>query len=361
MTSIVIISVSGIGSTLLTLPMIKQLRKKKPDWTIDLLCGQKGSVDLLKDNEDTDNVIFFNRKILKNFLENVKLLYKLYSKKYDYSIIAFPGNRIAFNLFSFLIHAKKRLAHSYQHKKFKSGSFLNTKKIKMEEVHDIENNLNILKLLDIDIHDASRNMELKLSNVDMINGAIVLEQKNITFEDYVCIHPGCSKDQPYKRLSYLNYALIIEELIKKYEINVMIITGPDEREVYEEIIDYIDDCYLSKIIDSGELDLRTIAALMKMSSLSITNDSGLMHIATAVGANIFGIYGASDPKRTKPYNLDERYYSADLECQPCNRTLKNLGCSFKCKHSKYLKKNKEYKCLDSIDLDDIMKKIGEKF
>ena len=352
-----IIAVSGIGATLLALPMIDHLRKSMPDCRIDLLAGQKGTVDLLEGYPSIDNIIFVNRKVLKDLFKNLINLIKLFFRRYDYSIMAFPGNRIAFNLLSFLIFAKKRLAHTYLTRKFISGSFLNNEKTIVEKVHDIENNLNILKLLNIDVSNANKKLSLSIDK-KYKELAVGFLKKNKISKSFICLSPGASRDQPYKKWSYAKFGELADKLVKKYKCSIIIFAGFAELEAYDEVIKNVAQDRLKYIKEATNFDLRTVAFLIKMSRFSVTNDNSLMNIAAFVGTKVLSIIGANDPRRTRPWN---NYFiaSSNLYCHPCNRTLENVGNPFHCVQMDYYHKHEEYKCLDRITADMVMKKIKE--
>ena len=112
------------------------------------------------------------------------------------------------------------------------------------------------------------------------------------------------------------------------------------------------------MIDATGLDLRAVAFVMKKSRLSVTNDNCLMNIGVFVNNKVLTIFGANDYRRTRPYN---NYYiaSSDLSCHPCIRTLENVGRPFKCMQMDYYYKHGEYKCLDKITSDMVMKQIAK--
>ena len=346
MTKVLVISVAGMGSTLLAEPMIKHLKKKRPQWQVDLLCGQKGSRQLLEKHKSIDNIFFINRKITDGFFGNIKTLFKLFFNRYDYSILAFPANRIEFNLLSFLIFARKRIAHKYYSKKIVSGSFLNNKRIQMQKVHDIENNLNVLKLMGVHPANADKRMGLDLKQNE-------LDKKNICGK-YVCFHPGGSFDQPFKRWPNKKFACLADRLTEKFGYKVVIFNGPEERDAFKEICEFSKN--KSNIIDGSKFNLREIAVIAKQSSLVVTNDSGIMHTAVAAKANVLAIYGASDWRRTMPYNDPERVIISGVDCQPCDRKLENLGHKSNCKEKGYLNKHGAYKCMDKLTVDKVFEK-----
>jgi heptosyltransferase-2 len=67
----------------------------------------------------------------------------------------------------------------------------------------------------------------------------------------------------------------------------------------------------------GKTKLGEAIDLMSLVSAFVSNDSGLMHIAAALGKPLVAIYGSSDPRHTPPMNAQATILYLGLECSPC--------------------------------------------
>jgi lipopolysaccharide heptosyltransferase I len=68
---------------------------------------------------------------------------------------------------------------------------------------------------------------------------------------------------------------------------------------------------------SGQTTLTELAALMHLSTISVTNDSGSMHLAVALGRPVVSVFGPTNPTWIGPYHRRDAVVRADLPCSPC--------------------------------------------
>jgi len=71
----------------------------------------------------------------------------------------------------------------------------------------------------------------------------------------------------------------------------------------------------------GGLDLAKLAALIRRCDLYLGNDSGVTHLASALGVATVALFGPTDPVKYGPFDSRDRIVRLGLVCSPCERAL----------------------------------------
>jgi lipopolysaccharide heptosyltransferase II len=119
---------------------------------------------------------------------------------------------------------------------------------------------------------------------------------------------------PTKRWPPASFAVTADQLQREGIGPVVLIGGPDERPAAEAVKALMK----TKPVNlTGETSPGLLPALLESAALLLTNDSGPMHVAAAVGTPVVALFGPTSPARTGPYGKQHVVLTSGVPCSPC--------------------------------------------
>lgn len=140
----------------------------------------------------------------------------------------------------------------------------------------------------------------------------------------VGLNPGASFG-PAKRWLLERYADLADRLIGALHADVLIFGSRDEKALAEGIAREMEH---TPTILAGETTLSQFIALLARCRLVVTNDSGPMHLAAALGVPVVAIFGSTDERATGPLGPLTRIIKHGVPCSPCG--LRKCPIDFRC-------------------------------
>lgn len=179
---------------------------------------------------------------------------------------------------------------------------------------------------------------------------IFLNDEDVRFgEDYVkdriagsekmliAIHPGSGSRQkcwPIER-----FAALINRLNKELQAHIVVVSGPADQEIVERLKTRIHDDFTL----ADQLPLAKLAAVIKRCNFFIGNDSGVTHLAAALGVYTIGLFGPTDPKIWGPRGESVKILYKKAHCSPCLADMRR-NCFTQI-------------CLENIKIEDVMHEV----
>jgi len=345
---ILILALSGIGDALMFTPALKLLRQSLPSAQIDALVMFKGTKEIYETNPDFNKVIHFD--FLKEGAANSLKFVVGLRNKYDATINVYPSNRKEYNFISFLIGAKKRVGVEYLRMNSQNLGWLNNVTVQEnDKTHNAQTNIKLIEKFLNKKFDDEPEMQIDLSSDDKTYADSFLKENKISNKDFIVgFHPGCAtlKNHIKRRWEPEKFAEVGKKLIKDKNAKVFLFGGPEEEELKSSIHKMIDseNTYVIKT----EKFLQSIA-IMKRCDVFVTNDSALMHVASALGLKVVAIIGPTNPNYIHPWKTEHKIVSLNLDCAPCFfYTPKPLTCS---------RTDVQFKCIKELDVEMVYKYI----
>ena len=153
----------------------------------------------------------------------------------------------------------------------------------------------------------------------------------------VALLPGAEYG-PAKRWPAEHFAWLARRLVKD-GFSVWVFGSEKEKPLGDTIVEglgaeAVNLCGRTRLVDAADL--------LSLAKCAVTNDSGLMHVAGAMGVRVIAIYGSSSPNYTPPLTDKADIVYLDLECSPCFKRECPLG---------------HLNCLKQITVDAVYKYI----
>ena len=158
---------------------------------------------------------------------------------------------------------------------------------------------------------------LPLSAADRDAGRELLERTGAPGDGPVIgLFPG-AEFGPSKRWPWRRFAELARELRRRLPAaRILILVGPKEAWLGVRIHEESGHVHP---LAGPDLDLGRLATLLGVLDAMVTNDSGPMHLAAAVGVPCVALFGPTDPRRTAPAGDGHRVLYTDRWCSPCFR------------------------------------------
>ncbi|MBI4843335.1 MAG: lipopolysaccharide heptosyltransferase I [Nitrospirae bacterium] len=315
---ILIIKPSSLGDIIHALPFLKAVKDAYPESQVDWVVS-KNLAGILEGNPLINELIIFDKdswKSLRNLpatIREIKSFRKNLGKRY-YEIIADLQGLLRSGLITHFTPGAMKIGFAGA----REGSrFFYGKKVRINgAVHAVDKNLLIAKAIGAEAKKA----EFPLYVDDAAKEKIA--QKLGGIDEYILIAPSArwqSKRWP---------AEYFASLIAKINMPVVVTGTASDK----DIIQGIKDESPGKIIDlCGKTGLKELMASISGAKAVVSNDSGPMHIASALKRPVIAIFGPTDYEKTGPYgwqkNKDLHIIRAAVPCSPCfKKKCKDMGC-----------------------------------
>jgi predicted lipopolysaccharide heptosyltransferase III len=332
---ILVIRASYIGDVIMTLPILKPLKKKYPNTKITFLTSAR-AVEVLNNNPYIDDILtydafWFYPKELKRAITDYWKFLRIYRfKSYDLVIDA-RGDLRDIILLAYLSKSKYRVSYNVG-----GGGYLLTHVVPFNEIkHKVEYHLDIVRFLGCESNPVDWSIYLKPEEKN--SGRMLLLKEGVGESDFIVgIHPGgrlglkCWFDH--------GYAQVADWIATRTGAKIVFTGSEGERALIENIIVKMGNPAINL---SGKINLRLLASLIERFNLFICNDSAPLHIASVMKTPTVAIFGPSKSIETGPYSNLHRVVEKNF---PCRYQCDENSCHHERLHA----------CMKDITVEDVL-------
>ena len=330
---------AGIGDFILLMPALRALRNAYPKACIDLLISTRLEASI--DRELTKKLNLFNKIIVSpkkipskfsgdpsnptslssEFTEFIRLLRNLRLAHYDAILVCQHLEEVShIKLIRLIVSAtrakwKVGLDNGY-------GTFLNVK-VQHDGYgvkHQAEYYIDVIKSIGAYVHDKSLFFPLDDEKSHQAQILLWKEKRSPRHRPVIAMHPGCAAYMKARRWNLERFAQLADMLYREFGGELVLLGGSEELLLREQVASSMQSAMPTHIL-SGQESIGLLAAILKQCDLFVGNDSGLMHLSTAVGTPTIGIFGLTNHKAFGPYTPTDSGKSMivrlNLPCMPC--------------------------------------------
>lgn len=323
---ILVVNPYGIGDSLFITPIIRTLKKVYPDAHLSVLIGSR-TKEVFRFNTDINHIFEYHKR-LSTCIKWCAIL-----KKQQFDLMLDFSNTDEYAFFAkFFWKIPLRLGFQYKNR----GRFLNLRVERSrsnpftKKTHIVEHYYEILKPLNIDPSYFEKKLFFYPDPKEKRWLDALFQKYSITPSDsVVTLIPGGGAswgiNANQKRWPSRYFSDLVAKLQPLPNLKIFIAGSEGEKSVCSELARPFDRC-----VDlSGQTNLHQLATLMKASRLVIGNESGPLHLATALDCKAILLYGPVSEITYGPYSLNALFQIPlfhNTPCRPCYHDYRAPRC-----------------------------------
>lgn len=333
--NILIIRLDRIGDVLLSTPAIKSVRNAYPDSRISAMV-RPYCEGIVKGNPYLDEVIIYDKDgKQKGIPGNLSFILNLRKRNFGLAIILHPTVRS--HIITFLSGIPERVGYDKKLGCLLTKKVPHTKQLGLK--HEIDYSLDLLRYIGIEASERELYMPIQGESEEKIKN--IFAENGLSGSDtIIALNPSAScasKRWPEKRFAELG-----DRLVNEYNARIVIISDAKDRAFADSVSGLMKSASVNL---SGMTTVSDLASVLKRTMLFISNDSGPVHMACALGRPVIAIFGRSDrglsPKRWGPVGRGDIVLHKDVGCVECLAHNCKIG----------------YKCLEAVTIDEVMSAV----
>jgi len=318
---ILCVRLDTLGDVLMTTPAVRALKESLPGCQITLMTSQPGA-DAVPYIPEIDDAIVYDAPWMKSTPAgrpsqyDLDLIDQLRARRFDAAVIftVFSQSPLPAALTCYLAGIPLRLAHCRENPYHLLTHWV--REIEPHETirHEVQRQLDLVGSAGC----STQNLRLSFRVPDGARRCAVerLQQAGLDLEKpWIAVHPGVSA--PSRQYSPAGFAEAARQLAAEDGLQVVFTGSKQEAALVEQIREQAGVATLSA---AGQLDLAELGGLIEAAPLLLSNNTGPVHIAAAVGTPVVDLYALTNPQHT-PWGVPNRVLNHDVPCKYCYKSV----------------------------------------
>ncbi len=307
----------GLGDLVCATGMIADIRKAYPDAFICAVARGEQEASILSGPTGIDEFVRYSPSEGNSPARVWTLIRKLRSLRLDVFVVATDIDHRKAPLLALATGARIRVGErgSPFGRLFTHAVSADTK------AHKVESNRRIIAAWGI---PAASSPVIDVTAAEREAARDLLAQRGIEpGEALVAVHAGTGGRLQHKQWPAAQYAQVLDALCEN-RVRPLLLGGRDEVAAYQPILAPMRHADVPVLL-AGQTSIRMTAALISLCEMAFGSDTGVMHMAAAIGTPTYVLFGPTDEKRTAPFGATRVLTAQELTCRPCYHVLP-YGC-----------------------------------
>lgn len=318
--NILCVRLDTIGDLIMTTPAMRAIKASRPGRRITLLTSSAGAA-VTPLIPELDNIIIYDAPWLKATAPRIDsspeyaMAERLRLSSFDAAVIftVYSQSPLPSAFLCYMAGIKLRLAHCHENPYQLLTHWIKDPEPEQFTRHEVRRQLDLVATVGCQIED--ERMKLRIPEEAKCSIMRLLEEIGINQQrPWIVIHPGATALS--RRYPPEKYAVVARQLV---QANIQVIfTGTEpERDLVESIRLEMESPSYSLV---GRLNLGELTALLANAPLLISNNTGPVHVAAAVGTPVVDLYALTNPQHT-PWGVPNRVLFHDVPCRICYKSI----------------------------------------
>jgi lipopolysaccharide heptosyltransferase II len=339
---ILCVRLDTLGDVLMTTPAIRALKGSSPGRDITLLTSSSGA-EAGRLAPDVDQVLVYDAPWMKGMASpltpqaDLKMVEALRHGAFDAAVIftVYSQSALPAAMLCYLADIPQRLAHCRENPYQLLTHWVRETEPEMCLRHEVRRQLDLVAT--VGAHTDEERLSIAIpEKVDTYVDELLGEIED--HQPWVVVHPGATAAS--RRYPPEGFATVARRVVQELGHGVVFTGTEPERGLIDQIRAEMGVPSRSLV---GVLDVPALAAVLARASLLISNNTGTVHVAAAVGTPVVDLYALTNPQHT-PWQVPHRVLFHDVPCKYCYKSVCPEG---------------HHHCLRLVNPDQVLQAVTE--